>query len=94
MSNYSLFGIHRFNLGLVVFIKDAATDLQGVRQLTFLHGQVVWQEREALDLLIVSQLLLKGIDAFLHHLDDTRISTELFAVLKIDTMLAGILLKQ
>ena len=48
------------------------------------------QQRETLHLLIVCQLLLQGIDTFLHHLHDLRIGAKLLTVFKSNTVLTGI----
>jgi len=56
--NYSLFLIHFINLPLVVLVEHATLDLQCVGQFTLLHREMVGQQCEALDLLVVGQLLL------------------------------------
>ena len=86
-----LFLIHRVDLLLVVLVEDATADLKRVGQFAFLHGQMVGQQREALDLFVVCQLLLEGIDALLHHIHDAWISTKLLAIDEDDAVFLGIL---
>ena len=79
---------------LIVFVEHAAANLQRVRQLALLHRQVVGQQGEALHLFVVGQLLLQGVDALLHHLDDAWIGTELLTVLKTDAVGTSILFQE
>ena len=90
----ALVGVHGINLLTVVLVEHAALDLQGVGQFAPLHREVMGQQGETLDLLIVGQLLLKGIDTLLHHLMDLRTGTELLAALKRNLMLTGIFLQK
>ena len=54
----------------------------------------MWQEGEALYLLVVGQLLLQGVDALLHHLDDLGVSTELLASFESDAVFTGVFLEE
>ena len=76
-----------------MLVDDGATQLQRVRHLTVLHGEMVRQQREALDLLIVSQALLQRVDTLRHHVDDLLVLAELCTVSELDAMLMGPSLK-
>ena len=94
--NYELlsFRVHRVNLLPIILVEHSPFELQRIRKLALFHREVVRQQRKPLDLLIVRQLLLKGVNALFHHLVDLWICTELLTVLEGDMMLTGILLQQ
>ena len=49
------------------------------------------KEGEALDLFVVGQLLLEGVDALHHHLIDLLVLAEVFAAFELDAVLTGVL---
>ena len=57
-----LFLIHLVNLRLIVLVDDRTANLQCIGQLSRLHREMVSQEGDTLDLLIISQVLLKNLD--------------------------------
>ena len=81
--------IHLVNLCLIVLIDNRAADLQRVGQLARLHREVMRQERDTLDLLVIGQLLLQGIDTLLQHLLHLLVGTKILTAAKGDMVLTS-----
>ena len=77
-----------------MFVYYFSSHLERVCQLAAFHRERIGQQREALDLLIVGELLLQCFDALHYHLVDEGVATEVFAAGKLYAVLTGVFLEQ
>ena len=70
--------VHRFNFIGEIPVEDIAFYLQSVGEFSFFHAEWMGQQGEALDLFVVGQGLLQGVDAGFEEGDDFGMPQKVF----------------
>ena len=85
-----LISIHRINLLLEVLCHHATAHLECIGQFAGLHREWLWQQRDALYLMICGKVGLEHIDVLHKHIDDFFVFEQIFYVVVAYLILVGI----